>query len=106
VLVDTPGLREVGLWTNESAVDAVFPEIEEHALACRYRDCTHGSEPGCAVQAAVASGRVSAERFAAWESLRKEAAAAVLRADKHGQRAAERRFGRAIKNYKRFKSDG
>jgi ribosome biogenesis GTPase len=106
VLVDTPGLREVGLWTDESAVDSVFPEIEEHALACRYRDCTHGSEPGCAVQAAVASGHVSAERFAAWESLRKEAAAAALRADKHGQRAAERRFGRAIKNYKRFKSDG
>jgi ribosome biogenesis GTPase len=106
VLVDTPGLREVGLWTDESAVDSVFPEIEEHALACRYRDCTHESEPGCAVQAAVAGGHVSAERFAAWESLRKEAAAAALRADKHGQRAAERRFGRAIKNYKRFKSDG
>ena len=106
VLVDTPGLREVGLWTDESAVDSVFPEIEEHALACRYRDCTHGSEPGCAVQAAVAGGHVSAERFAAWESLRKEAAAAALRADKHGQRAAERRFGRAIKSYKRFKSDG
>ena len=106
VLVDTPGLREVGLWTDASTVDAVFPEIEEHAVACRYRDCSHGSEPGCAVRAAVAAGQVSAERFAAWESLRQEAAAAALRADEHGRRAAERRFGRIVKNYKRLKSDG
>ncbi len=106
VLVDTPGLREVGLWTDELTVDSVFPEIEEHALACRYGDCTHGSEPGCAVRAAVAGGQVSAERFAAWESLRQEAAAAALRADEHGRRAAERRFGRAVRNYKRFRNDG
>jgi ribosome biogenesis GTPase len=106
VLVDTPGLREVGLWTDESSVDAVFPEIDEHAAACHYRDCTHGSEPGCAVRAAVASGEVSPERFAAWESLRHEAAAAALRADEHNRRAADRRFGRAVKNYKRFKNEG
>ena len=106
VLVDTPGLREVGLWTDESTVDAVFPEIEEYAADCRFRDCTHGSEPGCAVREALASGAVSGERFAAWESLRQEAAAAALRADEHGRRAAERRFGRIVKNYKRFKNDG
>ena len=106
VLVDTPGLREVGLWTEESTVDAVFPEIEEYAVECRFRDCTHGSEPGCAVRAALAGGDVSSERFAAWESLRQEAAAAALRAGEHGRRAAERRFGRIVKNYKRFKSDG
>ena len=106
VLVDTPGLREVGLWTDESSVDAVFPEIEQHAAACRYRDCTHGPEPGCAVRAAVADGQLSAERFAAWESLRQEAAGAALRADEHGRRVAERRFGRAVKNYKRLRDDG
>ena len=106
VLVDTPGLREVGLWTDESTVDAVFPEIEEYAVECYFRDCTHESEPGCAVRAALAAGDMSIERFAAWESLRQEAAAAALRADEHGRRAAERRFGRLVKNYKRFKSDG
>ena len=105
VLVDTPGLREVGLWTDASTVDAVFPEIEEYAAACHYGDCVHGSEPGCAVRAAVADGQISPERFAAWESLREEAAAAALRADEHSRRAAERRFGRALKNYKRFKRD-
>jgi ribosome biogenesis GTPase len=106
VLVDTPGLREVGLWTDASTVDAVFPEIEEYAAGCHYRNCIHGSEPGCAVRAAVAGGQVSPERFAAWESLRQEAAAAALRADEHSRRAAERRFGRAVKNYKRLKRDG
>jgi ribosome biogenesis GTPase len=106
VLIDTPGLREVGLWTDESTVDAVFPEMEQHAATCHFRDCTHGSEPGCAVRAALAGGHISAERFAAWESLRQEAAAAELRADEHRRRAAERRFGRAVKNYKRYKSNG
>ena len=102
VLLDTPGLREVGLWTDEATVDSVFPEIEEHAADCRFRDCTHEAEPGCAVRAAVARGEISAERFAAWEALRHEAAAAALRADEHARRAAERRFGRAVKNYKRI----
>ena len=106
VLVDTPGLREVGLWTDESAVDAVFPEIDELAPDCRYRDCTHDAEPGCAVQAAVAAGQVSAERFAAWHSLRQEAAAAARRADEHTRRADERRFSRAVKNYKKVTGDG
>jgi hypothetical protein len=54
----------------------------------------------------VEKGVVSAERFAAWESLREEAANAALRADEHGRRAAERRFGRVVKNYKRSKNDG
>jgi len=106
VLVDTPGLREVGLWTDESTVDSVFPEIEEYAVDCHYRDCTHGSEPGCAVREAVAAGHVSPERFAAWESLRQEAAAAAVRADEQGRRAADRRFGRYVKSYKRLKGGG
>jgi ribosome biogenesis GTPase len=101
VLIDTPGLREVGLWTDESSVDGVFPEIDEIAEHCHFRDCSHGPEPGCAVQAALVDGRLSAERFAAWESLRREAISAALRADEHARRAADRSFGRAMKDYKR-----
>ena len=103
VLIDTPGLREVGLWTDESAVDETFPEIEEFAEHCHFRDCSHGPEPGCAVRAAVADGRLTTERFVAWESLRREAAAAALRADEQAHRASDRRFGRAIKNALRHK---
>jgi ribosome biogenesis GTPase / thiamine phosphate phosphatase len=106
VLVDTPGLREVGLWTDESTVDSVFPEIEELATGCRFRDCAHGSEPGCAVRAAVAASHLSQERFAAWESLGQEVAAAAQRADEQAQRAADRSFGRNLRNYKRFRRDG
>ena len=103
VLVDTPGIREVGLWTDESSVDAIFPEIETHAVDCHYRDCTHASEPNCAVRGAVDRGEISGERFAAWSSLREEAAAASLRADTHNKRAEERRMARAIRNYKKLK---
>ena len=101
VLVDTPGLREVGLWADESAVDGIFPEIDEAGTRCRFRDCAHAAEPGCAVRAALEAGELSAERFSAWESLRDEAAAASLRADEQARRASDRQFGRAIKNYKR-----
>ncbi|HET9665457.1 MAG TPA: ribosome small subunit-dependent GTPase A [Desertimonas sp.] len=103
VLIDTPGLREVGLWTDESAVDGTFPEIDEFAENCHFRDCSHGPEPGCAVRGAVADGHVTTERFVAWESLRREAAAAALRADEQARRASERRFGRAIKSALRHK---
>jgi len=103
VLIDTPGLREVGLWTDESAVDATFPEIEELAEACQFRDCSHGPEPGCAVREAVADGRLTGERYDAWLSLRREAASAARRADEHARRAYERQFGRAVKDALRHK---
>ena len=97
VLIDTPGLREVGLWTDESAVDSIFPEIEDLADECHFRDCTHGPEPGCAVVEAVAGGRLTEERYAAWVSLRREAESAARRADEHARRAYERKFGRVAK---------
>jgi ribosome biogenesis GTPase len=70
VLIDTPGLREVGLWTDESSVDSTFPEIEELAEACRFRDCSHTAEPGCVVREAVADGRLSEGRYEAWSPSR------------------------------------
>jgi ribosome biogenesis GTPase len=103
VLIDTPGLREVGLWTDESAVDASFPEIEELAESCQFRDCSHGPEPGCAVLEAVVAGRVTRERYDAWLSLRREAASAARRADEHARRAYERQFGRMVKDALRQK---
>ena len=56
-LIDTPGVRELGLWLGADAIDAAFPEIEEAAAGCRFRDCRHESEPGCAVLEEVAAGR-------------------------------------------------
>ena len=103
VLIDTPGIREVGLWTDEAAVDASFPDIDSLAQECHFRDCAHGPEPGCAVHEAVVDGRLSRERYDAWAALRREAASAARRADEHERRAYERQFGRAVKDALRLK---
>jgi len=72
-VVDTPGLREVGMWGMPSKdLDTCFPELRPFVGKCRFNDCTHLAEPGCAVAAAVESGEVSRERFASYAKLRGE----------------------------------
>ena len=72
VLIDTPGLREVGLWDAPRGVDRTFPEITAVIGQCRFADCAHRAEPGCAVLAALADGRITEERLASWRKLRRE----------------------------------
>lgn len=72
LLIDTPGLRELGLWTGESALSEVFAEVEALADQCRFRDCQHGNEPGCSVRAAMKSGRLDRRRFKNYQKLQKE----------------------------------
>jgi ribosome biogenesis GTPase len=72
-VADTPGLREVGLWgIVPTEVDACFPEFKPFLGECKFQDCTHDHEPGCAVLAAVARNVVSAERHASYLKLRAE----------------------------------
>ena len=73
VVVDTPGIRAIGLYVDPEAIDAAFSDIDDLSAECRFNDCTHDHEPGCAVQAAVASGALSAERLAAYGELHAEA---------------------------------
>jgi len=72
MLIDTPGLRELQLWSGEEAIDRVFEDIEEFSGACRFEDCRHESEPGCAVQDAVRDGRLDRERLASRRKLERE----------------------------------
>jgi ribosome biogenesis GTPase len=72
-LIDTPGLRELQLWLKSENVDAVFDEISAIAGNCKFRDCTHSGEPGCAVAAALEGGQVDAGRWASFRKLRAEA---------------------------------
>jgi ribosome biogenesis GTPase len=65
-------MREVQLWAGEENLSHVFEEIEVLANACRFRDCRHVAEPGCAVLEAVSSGEVSTERYSSYVKLRKE----------------------------------
>ncbi|MFI0419078.1 ribosome small subunit-dependent GTPase A [Spongiactinospora sp. 9N601] len=72
VLIDTPGLRGVGLMDADEGLQQVFADIEELALGCRFGDCGHDSEPGCAVQAAIASGDLGERRLASYRKLQRE----------------------------------
>lgn len=103
VLIDSPGIREVALWVDPAAVDATFDDLADLALRCRFGNCRHDREPGCALRDGVTEGSVEAARFDAWIHLQREAASAALRADEHARRAAERRFSRVAKDAQRRK---
>ncbi|MFE9632157.1 ribosome small subunit-dependent GTPase A [Streptomyces sp. NPDC006463] len=81
VLIDTPGLRGVGLWDAEAGVGQAFSEIEEYAARCRFHDCAHEAEPGCAVQAAVASGELAERRLGSYRKLLRENQRIVAKTD-------------------------
>lgn len=73
LLVDTPGMREVGLADDDGGVASTFADIEALAADCRFRDCAHAVEPGCGVRAAIDDGRLDPRRLASYEKLRREA---------------------------------
>lgn len=81
-VIDTPGMRELQLWDADEGLDASFPEILELASSCRFRDCSHGSEPGCAVRRAVAEGELDQNRWTSFLKQQKELAALARRKDK------------------------
>lgn len=96
MLIDTPGMRELGVLGHGDTVDAGFGELGELAAACRFADCTHRHEPGCAVRAALESGELPVERLANYMKLRKESEHAAMSAlDK---RRKDKAFGRLVKS--------
>ncbi len=96
-LIDTPGIRELGLWLEAEAVDSAFPEIETLAAGCRFRDCRHETEPGCVVRAAVEDGTLDRGRWEGYLRLRAEAEAHERRISPHEQREHERRFAKMVR---------
>jgi ribosome biogenesis GTPase len=94
MVLDTPGMRELALWDGDG-VDQSFPEIDELVAACRFGNCRHTGEPGCAVAAAVASGALEIGRLEAWQKLEREARHQVVRVDALA-RAEERRKWKLI----------
>jgi ribosome biogenesis GTPase / thiamine phosphate phosphatase len=92
LLLDTPGMRELQL-VDEDGLDAVFADISEIGGRCRYRDCRHDTEPGCAVKEAVESGDLAADRLEHYRALEREAQAYELRHDERLRRRAERVWG-------------
>lgn len=83
LIIDTPGLRELQLWDASEDLAALFEEISALAAGCRFRDCRHDTEPGCAVKAAVAEGRIDTDRYESYIKLSQEQAeTAALRAER------------------------
>jgi ribosome biogenesis GTPase len=80
-LIDTPGLRELGMWVDEEGIDAAFNDVTDLAALCRFNDCAHVSEPGCAVLAAIAAGVLSSDRLDSYRKLLGEAAFAASKND-------------------------
>ena len=95
MIIDTPGLREAQLWEGEEALGGVFEDIEELALRCRFTDCAHSSEPGCAVKGALADGSLDAGRFQSYRKLQRELRAVAAKTDAR-IRAEERRKWKQI----------
>ena len=72
MVIDTPGMRELGMWSAEDGIDHTFLDIEELTRKCRFSDCSHENEPGCAVRQAVKDGLISEERYRAYMKLKAE----------------------------------
>lgn len=81
LIIDTPGIRRVGLYDIGQGVDLVFADIEALAERCRFGDCGHNGEPGCAVLAALESGELPERRLESWRKLQREAAWMASRTD-------------------------
>ncbi|MDG9723577.1 MULTISPECIES: ribosome small subunit-dependent GTPase A [unclassified Streptomyces] len=81
LLIDTPGMRGLAVWDAGEGIDRAFSDIEELTGGCRFRDCTHGDEPGCAVSAAVGDGALDEGRLGSWHKLRREQRMLELRQD-------------------------
>jgi ribosome biogenesis GTPase len=94
LLIDTPGLRELQLWTDDEGLDRTFEEIDRLAAQCRFPDCGHEREPGCAVRAAVEAGIVDRRRWESYLKLRREMRFLELKKDEKTRRQREKAVGR------------
>ena len=81
MVLDTPGMRELQLWDADAGLSAVFSDIEALARACRFGNCSHEAEPGCAVRSAMDAGALSADRYASYRKLEREEAHTMQKRD-------------------------
>jgi ribosome biogenesis GTPase len=92
LLIDTPGMRELQPWADDAAVDAAFDDVAALAARCRFGDCAHDGEPGCAVAEAVDAGTIDADRVEHYRRLAREAAFEERKRDKAAASNAKKRW--------------
>lgn len=100
IFIDTPGMRELGNFEIEAGLDLTFDDFSEYASRCRFRNCTHTHEEGCAIIEAVQKGIIEEDRFRNYLKLKKESAHYAM--SYHEKRKKEKSFGKIIKNYKKY----
>ncbi len=102
-IIDTPGIRAVGLPSGVDVDELMFADIVALEGGCKFRDCRHLDEPGCNVRTAAEAGALPAQRLDLWHELRREAESAQRRANVHEQRRYERSFSRIVDEAQRIK---
>ena len=101
LLMDTPGMRELQLWDVDEGVEETFSDVDELADHCRFPDCEHVQEPGCAVLAAIEEGRLAAERLESYHKLRRELRALAARQDRLNRQFEKKRVRAATRAFNR-----
>jgi len=101
LLIDTPGMRELQLWGGETGIGETFPDILAMAEECRFKDCAHEQEPGCAVQRAIENGSLDTARYKSYQKLLREIAYHARRQDSSLDRAEKRRIKKTTSAHKR-----
>jgi ribosome biogenesis GTPase len=99
LMLDTPGMRELGLWDAEAGVATTFADVEALVAECRFRDCAHGAEPGCAVRAALVDGSLDEGRWRSYAKLQREAARFARRDDPRRQAELRKVWVKRARNY-------
>ena len=98
LIIDTPGMRELTLWSGTEALSEAFTDIEELAQHCRFRDCQHEHEPNCAVQQAVAAGQLDSKRLLNYQKLQRELQHLVRKQDQRASLAEKERWKKIHKS--------
>lgn len=99
IVIDTPGLREIQAFGDEEGISRTFSDVEELVLKCRFNDCQHQNEPGCAIQDAIASGELDESRYKSYLKLLKELAHLERRKNVKAQRQLQRDWGKKIRKH-------
>lgn len=105
IVIDTPGMREFQPWKGERDTGKAFEDIESIALKCRFKDCSHGSEPGCAVKEALNNGDLDSGRYSNYMQMKKEARYLETRVEKRAELAEKKKWKDIAKLQKQFKKN-
>jgi ribosome biogenesis GTPase len=106
LVIDTPGMRELQMWADEESLKGSFEDIETLAEGCRFRDCTHDTEPGCAVKQAIEEGGLDDSRFSSYKKLKRELNVLAVRKDQRARldmKSKQKQLSRRIRQMQRFR---